>query len=178
MPYLRAFCAIFFFILQTSPCVGFFRLRFEPVVGLASPRACVHSTANGGAARLWREILLVAQRRPPRASSVCREEESDVAGQGLGLDLLEGAVWKRALTVFGLSPRDVLEDAVKGSGHGGQKVNKTNNCCVLRAPDVFADDQEGRAEAAARDSSHGAPGDELQKPRGVRWIVVRCHSSR
>lgn len=112
--------------------------------------------------------------RPPRLVrnlSVLKESEKSGV-EGGGTDFLDGAVWRRSLKRFGLTPRDVGEDAVKGSGHGGQKVNKCNNCCLLRAPNPFA----SGTPASQDDEAVGAAKAELNEE--AAWIVVRCHSSR
>ncbi len=40
------------------------------------------------------------------------------------------------MQALGISPADLQEHFVRGSGKGGQKVNKTNNCvCLTYVPD-------------------------------------------
>lgn len=39
---------------------------------------------------------------------------------------------KRRMETLGIFERDLLEKFIRGSGHGGQKINKTSSCVYLR----------------------------------------------
>jgi protein subunit release factor B len=39
---------------------------------------------------------------------------------------------RRRLAAVGVRPEDVEERFIRGSGHGGQKINKTSSCVCLR----------------------------------------------
>ena len=42
------------------------------------------------------------------------------------------AALKERMEALGIREQDLEESFVRGSGHGGQKVNKTNNCVYLK----------------------------------------------
>ena len=41
-------------------------------------------------------------------------------------------ILRRRLAAVGVRPEDVEERFIRGSGHGGQKINKTSSCVCLR----------------------------------------------
>ncbi len=42
------------------------------------------------------------------------------------------AALKERMLALNIRPEDLEESFIKGSGHGGQKVNKSNNCVYLK----------------------------------------------